>query len=376
MNKLFTILFLLACSSVFAKLIKVSPDTSVFRYIGRFDLSNPSKPQFAHSGNQIEFQFKGPEILVGLSDISSGGSENKNYFNVIVNGKVVDVIACGQGLKYYPIKLAQIDSFNTIEIFKRTEASCAIAVFHGVKYEIGEIKKTKSKQRKIEWIGDSFMAGYGNVLAIAPPPNGNPSTGFHAENENGYEAFGAITSRKLKADYSSVVVSGHGVYRNFDLSQEGTLPKVYSLIFQEEGYTGKPYNFDFQPDLIVIKIGTNDFGAEMQKPPVMADSIRFVKAYLGFLDEVIQKNPNSKIVLTVGGGLTDYFPAGLKRLSRFRSWVKEVERKEESKYKIEIGFFEFQPMQPPYGEDWHPTIQAQQKFANEITPYLKQFMNW
>jgi len=27
-------------------------------------------------------------------------------------------------------------------------------------------------------------------------------------------------------------------------------------------------------------------------------------------------------------------------------------------------------------EDWHPTVLSQQKFANEITPYLREFMGW
>ena len=89
-----------------------------------------------------------------------------------------------------------------------------------------------------------------------------------------------------------------------------------------------------------------------------------------------QKNPQAKIVLAVGGGLTDFYPQGLQRLSRYKSWVKSVLQKAEKKHSNTFGFFEFQPQNPPYGEDWHPTIISQQKFANEITPYLREFMGW
>lgn len=267
------------------------------------------------------------------------------------------------------------DSFSLVQVFKRTEFQCALASFHGVKYEHGEFKKSLPNQRKIEWIGDSFMAGYGNLVSIAAPPKGNPSTGFHAENEDGYQGFGAISSRLLNADYASIVYSGNGVYRNFDLGEELTLPKIYPLIYPKE-IGGEPYDFSYDPDLIVIKIGTNDFGAEMKKSPVMADSARFVSTYISFLKTVHEKNPKAKIVVAVGGGITDFFPSGLNRLTRFRNWVKKAKMEFENQSDLTPGFFEFQPQKPPYGEDWHPTVYSQQKFAAEISPYLKTFMNW
>lgn len=375
MNKLLLLLFCLMNTYAFSKLIKQEPSEDVFTYIGRFDLSNPKKPQFAHSGNQIEFQFKGNELRVGLSDISNGGPENKNLFNVVINGQIKQVIENSLATKFHKIEVNSPDSFVNVEIFKRTEASCAIAVFHGVKYEIGEFKKSVSKSRRIEWVGDSFLVGYGNLVTVAAPPAGNPSTGFHAANQDGYYGFGAITSRSLHANYSCIGVSGHGVYRNFDTAEEGTLPKVYPFLFPSDGVQ-QSYHFSYNPDLIVLKIGTNDFGAEMNDPNNLADSTRFVSTYLKFLKYVTEKNPNSKIVLVVGGGITDYFPAGLKRLTRFRSWVETVKLESEKLYLNTFGFFEFKAQTAPYGEDWHPTVKSQQKFASEITPYLKAFMNW
>ncbi len=138
----------------------------------------------------------------------------------------------------------------------------------------------------------------------------------------------------------------------------------------------KEYDFSFNPDLIVIKIGTNDFGGEMNVPPDMTDSLSFSDAYMEFLQYVTQKNPNAKIVLAVGGGITDFYPIGLKRLSRFKSWVKIIKEIADKEFSNKFGFFEFQPQNPPYGEDWHPTLISQKKFAAEITPYLIEFMKW
>ncbi len=369
------ILMVLINSCAFSKLKKKEPTTDIFTYTGRFDLSDPQKPQFAHSGNQIVFQFKGDELRIGLSHKSNEDAGNKNFFCVIINNKVTQVLESTLDVKYHEIEINSPDSFVNIEVFKRTEASCGIAVFHGVEYEIGELKKSPIIKRSIEWIGDSFLVGYGNLVSIEPPPEGNPSTGFHAVNENGYLGFGAIATRALKANYSCVGMSGRGVYRNFDTSEEWTIPKVYPFLFPKDESL-KKYDFSYKQDLIVVKIGTNDFGPEIRSHYNLADSGRFVSTYLEFLKFVTEQNPNSKIVLAMGGGITDYFPVGSKRLSRFRSWVKTIKIEAQKKYLNTFGFFEFNLQESPYGEDWHPTVKSQEKFANEITPFLREFMNW
>ena len=367
------LLFTSICS--FAKIMKLKPSSEIFRYVGRFDTTNLGKVKFAHSGNQIEFQFKGHSFEIGFSDISSDSIEYKNFFSVIINGSIKQVVEVTPYLKYHQILVNSPDSFSTIEIFKRTEAVSAIAVFYGLKYTNGEFRKQPSKKRRIEWIGDSFLVGYGNLVSMEPSNKLIPTAGFNPINQDGYFAFGAIASRLLIADFSCVGLSGRGVYRNFDKSENATIPKTYSKVYPSKGIEIE-YSFSFNPHLIVIAIGKNDFGGELSIPPDMTDSLRFVKTYFKFLELIIKNNPNTRIVLAVGGGLTDSYPKNSQRLSRFRSWVKAVKSVAEKNFSNTFGFFEFQLQKPPYGENWHPTVSSQQKFANEITPYLRQFMGW
>tara|TARA_Y100001934_G_scaffold283622_1_gene404885 strand:+ start:3641 stop:4771 length:1131 start_codon:yes stop_codon:yes gene_type:complete len=368
--------FFLISINTFSKYYEIKSSSDLFRYIGRFDLSDTQNVKFAHSGNQIEFLFKGKNFRVGLKDtLVKDGGENTNYYNITINGTVKYVVQGTSNLKYHEIEINSMDSFSRVEIFKKTEAICGTAIFYGIRFKEGKIKKTEAKKRRVEWVGDSFLVGYGNRVSIEIPPEGNPNTGFHSINQDGYFAFGAIVSRNLNADFSCVGVSGRGVYRNFDGSQNGTIPKVYRKLYPGHELE-KEYDFSFNPDLIVIKIGTNDFGGEMNVPPDMTDSLSFSDAYMEFLQYVTQKNPNAKIVLAVGGGITDFYPIGLKRLSRFKSWVKIIKEIADKEFSNKFGFFEFQPQNPPYGEDWHPTLISQKKFAAEITPYLIEFMKW
>lgn len=371
MNKVLFFCFL----SLGSFAIKVSALDSNFTYTGRFDLNKGKVISFGYTGSKIEFDFKGEDLRVGLSDLSDGFPEHENYYNVIINGKVLDVIKATVGLKYYKIDLPSTHMFYRIEIFKRTEAICAIGVFHGVKFNEGELRKSNSIKRNIEWIGDSFLCGYGNMVSNNPPPNGNPSTGFHAKNENGYESFGAITSRALAANFYSVAISGRGVSRNFDGSTTGVIPSVYASIYPDS-LRSTHYSFQTNQDLVVIKLSTNDFGPEIQSPPILLDSTSFVQAYLSFIDIVVKHNPEAKIILAIGGGLSDWYPSGLKRLSRCRSWVNVILNESKLVHSNKFAFFEFKTISAPYGEDWHPTIKSQNKMAKEVTPFIKEFMDW
>jgi lysophospholipase L1-like esterase len=373
MNKVLLVfcLFLSFCS--FA--VKVAPSDSNFTYTGRFDFSAKKVVSFGYTGAKIKFDFKGEVLSIGLSDWSDGFAEHENYYNIILNGKVIDVVKATAGLKYYKIDLPSNDIFYKIEIFKRTEVACAIGVFHGVKFNVGELRKSINIKRNIEWVGDSFLCGYGNMVSNNPPPNGNPSTGFHAKNENGYESFGAITSRALAANFYSVAISGRGVSRNFDGSTTGVIPSIYELIYPDS-LGAKHYYFEINQDLVVIKLSTNDFGPEIQSPAILLDSTSFVKAYLSFIDIVVKHNPEAKIILAIGGGLSDGYPLGLKRLSRCRSWVNVILNESKLAHSNKFAFFEFKTISAPYGEDWHPTIKSQNKMAKEVTPFIKEFMDW
>jgi len=147
MVRIVTVLLFFVSYYSSAKIIWIEPSSNIFSYVGRFDLTSLKKVKFAHSGNQIEFQFKGNSFHIGFSNIYFEGIENKNFFSVIINGKVKQVIEGTSYLKYHKVEVNSPDSFSNVEIFKRTEALSAIAVFHGVEYTQGEFRAKASKKR-------------------------------------------------------------------------------------------------------------------------------------------------------------------------------------------------------------------------------------
>lgn len=366
---------ILLCFSVSGKDFIINANNENVTVIGRADFKN-GKTIFSHAGVQLKFNFKGEYLAVGLSDIRDDLPESLNFYNIYINDSLVEVIKVIPLKKWYNINYSFKNRIVEVVIFKRTEAMCAGGVFHGLKVNEGaEIYKEKLKSRKIEWIGDSFTAGYGNLVSNATPPNGNPTTGFHAKNEDNSRAWGAIASKILNAEYMCTAFSGKGIYRNYDNSEEGTMPKIYNLI--NPVISNEKWNFSrYQPDLIVVNLGQNDFGPETQKIPLMTDSARFTKVYLELLEKIKNNNSKAKILIIIGGGLSDDYPADFKRLSRSRLWLKNISRIFNDKHYNGCAFFELQTITSPYGEDWHPSLKSHQHMADQVVLFIKKFMNW
>lgn len=367
--------FILLCFSVSGKDFIINANNENVTLIGRADFKN-SKTIFSHAGVQLKFNFKGEYLAVGLSDIRDDLPESLNFYNIYINDSLIEVIKVIPLKKWYNINYSFKNRIVEVVIFKRTEAMCAAGVFHGLKVNEGaEIYKEKLKSRKIEWIGDSFTAGYGNLVSNATPPNGNPTTGFHAKNEDNSRAWGAIASKILNAEYMCTAFSGKGIYRNYDNSEEGTITKIYNLI--NPVISNEKWNFSrYQPDLIVVNLGQNDFGPETQKIPLMTDSVRFTKVYLELLETIKKNNSKAKILIIIGGGLSDDYPADFKRLSRSRLWLKNIARIFNDKHYNGCALFELQTITSPYGEDWHPSLKSHQHMADQVVLFIKNFMNW
>jgi lysophospholipase L1-like esterase len=359
----------------FGKSVVVNANNENISIIGRADFK-AQYPTFSHAGIQIKFNFKGESLAVGLSDITDGFEEHLNYYNIYINDTLVSVLEIKPLGKWYDIDYSFNNRTVEVMIFKRTEAMCAGGVFEGLKVDEGAIiSKSKAKTKKIEWIGDSFTAGYGNMISNAAPPKGNPNTGFHAINEDNSKAWGALASKTLNAEYMCTAFSGLGIYRNYDNSEDTTILNIYEQV--TPGVLNVKWNFSlYQPDLVVVNVGQNDFGPETYAPVVMTDSLRFSTAYLALLKQVKSHNPKAKILIAIGGGLSDFYPKGFKRLTRSRAWLKTIANTFNESYPNSCSTFELKTISPPYGEDWHPTLNSHKLMAGQAVVAIKNVMNW
>jgi lysophospholipase L1-like esterase len=346
------------------------------RYSGRIDFTDPASPTFWFPGVSIKANFQGPAIDVVIRDNASGGAQSTNYYNVIIDDVLHTVLRVQSSDTLYRIARNLSDTNHKIELFKRTESQVGSSSFRGFCLQANKNLLPADNQpvRKIEFIGDSYTCGYGNEAAIPAPPTADPNTGFHSVNENNYTAWGAILGRDLNAEYHCTAYSGRGLYRNNTGFTSGTLPSIYNRINPDN--TSSTWNTsNYVPDVIVIHLGTNDFAPEQTASPAMVDSATFVNTYIHFITTLRGYYPLAQIICIRPNSQTDYYPVGLKTLTRMTNYVKAVTNHFIG-IDANVSYFALTPQTAPYGEDWHPSAATHQSMAAQLKPFIQTKTGW
>jgi len=178
------------------------------RSVGRFDVSNPQGLSFDWTGVYLQFNFKGTECAVKMSDTGH------NYYNVLVDelpAKVIDVKSDTTIVIAHKLK----NKVHKIQIYKRTEGNQGIGTFKGILIsEKGKMMPwNEIPSRKIEFIGNSITCGYGTE-GKSKSERWSPAT------ENNYQSYAPIMARAFKADYHIVAHSGMEVVRNYGYKEK------------------------------------------------------------------------------------------------------------------------------------------------------------
>ncbi|WP_157447051.1 SGNH/GDSL hydrolase family protein [Cytophaga aurantiaca] len=340
---------------------------------------------FSNSGSSITFGTSTPDVSVLIESLSEPTNPNLNWLLVLVNDSCHTKFSLKPGKHSYALDLPSTKSNTwTITLVKITESHIGRVNCYG--FEIPEKesgmefrpmvtywgKEYYDKNTIIQFIGNSITCGYGNMLSIAPPPNGTPLTGFHSENENAYMSYAMQTARNLRAIPMLVSFSGKGMYRNFDSDTNETMPKIYDRIHLQDSvsaiWEGDPVR-ETATSLIVINLGTNDYFGESRNEH-LNDAV-FVKTYIKFVSKIINLYPDSKIICVNGPMLNNNFPAGKKCWTRIQASIIKVQEHFYAMGDKRVYTFFFTPQSAPYGEDYHPSLATHTKMAEELTTFIR-----
>ena len=185
----------------------------------------------------------------------------------------------------------------------------------------GSFEKIEEPGLRIEFIGDSITSGEGGM---GPVEEQDWVSGcFDAINNYGY-----LTAKALGADYESFSQSGYGYMWGWYGNHDENMPKYYDQICGllakgKAAETGahEAYDFkSFEPDFVVVNLGTNDVGAYSENGQESAKAMRFVNTHVldengaipskdaellrkgatDFLKHIREKRPNAKILWVYG----------------------------------------------------------------------------
>jgi hypothetical protein len=173
---------------------------------------------------------------------------------------------------------------HKIRIGKRNETETTRGRFGGFVARDGGtvLPPPGPRARQIEFIGDSYTAGYGNESASreCDPPE-------IARTSNANVSFGALVARHFDADYQLNAYSGLGVVRNWN----GRFPESSYRSYYDRAVVADAGDVwvnpgTWRPSLIVVGLGVNDFSTEIQTGEAWTQESRreaYVQAYRGFL---------------------------------------------------------------------------------------------
>ncbi len=340
----------------FAGAVDTIPATdTLIEYTGRIDFTNPEAPTFSYSGMSIRACFTGTSIAIIMND-----NVGQNYYNLILDGKLLDTVRITTGKKTYQIADGLQDTTHEIELFKRTEEMFGKTQFFGFVADQGSLLTpitTDNRTRLMEYIGNSITCGYGNEGVLGQS--------FGPTTENHFMTYAAITSRNFSARHLAVCKSGIGIYRNYDGPAAGNtdcMTNYYTRIFL---YDENPkYSFAEEPDLVCINLGTNDFST------TGGDSAKYVSNYFRLIDTIQTKYSMPDIVCLLGPMLSG------SALSNVRRYLEFIADSANRKGKGNVSFFEMSAETGDLGIDYHPTVAQHQRNAQELTSYIKSLKGW
>jgi lysophospholipase L1-like esterase len=343
-------LTVLCLSALLVAELTVSPDNPNLQYSGRIDFTDPKAPRFDWPGISILAVLDGTSVTFLLED---GG----NDFNLIVDGVFRTNFVTARGKAEYALA-GMKKGVHTVLLTKRTEALFGVTIFRGLRIpdNCRVLAPPSMPARRIEFIGASWVCGYGNEGAGLKCPNLRPT-------ENNYLAFGPMACRDLNAEYHIVAYSGRGVVRNYgdpEKKSSEPMPLYFDRILQNDKYL----SWDFSrwiPDVVVVNLGVNDYSTEPNP-----DEDFFVNGYVKFLGRIRSCYPSAPIVCFNDLGWP-YYADNVK---------KAVEMRQKQGDKL-ISFASYPSFKPEeMGCDYHPKVAGHRVIADVLTKYLRQLMKW
>lgn len=243
--------------------------------------------------------------------------------------------------------------FGTVKLYSLQMASNACRVVKESRAEVA------TKGPRIEFIGDSLSCGYGI--------EGESPCKFSAKTENALLAFPVITAQMLNAqEYSLLCYSGKGVVRNYGAPTR-TSPDPFPVYYNRTLATVRDYTWDFksssfQPDIVVITLGGNDFSTAPQP-----HYDEYAYGYHRLLDHVQRVNSPRKVTIFAVCG-----PLSHNCYGNFTQRVVQ-DRSDPLVHFVNL-FGVFDPVDPgPHmGCDGHPNVRGNYLMAKRLSEAIQK----
>lgn len=355
-------LLLSACSSEPANVSGTDPR---IEWTGRSLASATGVTRFSWPAVQFRVRFEGSGLDARIEDTPFPDDDlQTDYLAVEVDGIPRDKLKLRAGVRRYRLASGLDPGTHVLVVTKRSEPLVGTVALHGL-YEDGRTRilpPPPRRIRRIEAVGDSMMAGYGNEAA-----DPDSDCQFDPREQDASRTFVANAARLLDAELVVQAWSGKGIYRNYLASDKAAMPQLYGRILP--GVDSEEIAADYSPQAIVVGLGTNDFVAGMP------DRQRFIGEYHQLIRKVRDAARNALVVIVLGPMLTDDYPvAGARRAAR--EWLGQLRQELLDAGVKTVVVEQTWSQDEPRGCGGHPGLATHARFGTELASVLHENLDW
>ena len=305
---------------------------------GRWALENGRARVSAPAGS-VSFAFEGTEASLEL--------EGEARWLVEIDGQEAGTVLSRER-KLYRIAENLSEGIHRATVSKMTETELGSVSLYSVRADTVKLQPAFPK-RQIEFIGDSYTVGFGNMAR-------DPITGNAFSTTDATKSYGALLAGKLGAAFAINAYSGRGLVQNFmGIAPRWTIPELYRFTLGGEAPLKNSPLWDFSrfsPETVCLFIGINDFQGEFPHPTAEA----FDTAYSRFLDFLRERNPKARFILLS----TEVFP-----VNTLPERIESVLAKEISRGNRDIAHL-FLETPRNRGLDFHPSAERHRQMAEAL----------
>lgn len=297
-------------------------------------------------GSGANFRFSG-EALEAVIEAETGDS----WLNVAL-GEETRPLKLRQGRHAYTFTGHSNGEPPEVRLVRRTGPQTGAVTFHG--FRGGGLEPIEPPERRILILGDSITVGYG---VLGP----DETCAYSPETEDHEATYAASLRRAFGAEVHAIAISGRGLVRNWDGGEGAHMREVWAWLTPEGGVwdAGR-----FQPDAILIALGTNDFST--------ADpGDAFTEEYTSLLRNLADGYPGAALYAVTGPLLPPDIRTRLE--TAVDQAVASFAAGGGTASRISLPLAEDGHV---YGCDWHPGRDTQALMARILIDSLSADLDW
>ncbi|HVZ98910.1 MAG TPA: GDSL-type esterase/lipase family protein [Caulobacterales bacterium] len=316
-----------------------------YRTMGRYAEASGGGATFAWPASGVEARFVGTRLVASIEDSGS------TIMDLDVDGAMTQ-LHLQSGTRDYTLFSSPTRGEHYVRLTRRSEGGSGLTTIHAMNVD-GEWRAPPAHAHRILFIGDSITVGYGAAGA-------DEHCTYSVETSPPFDTYAARTAAAFDAEFHIVAISGRGVVRNYDGFEAPHMPELIDAALPDHA----EMHWDaarFQPELIVINLGANDFSTADPGPT-------FEPRYLDMLRTLRARYPHARIFTAFG---PEHREDAIPRITAItESYNREAHEN--------VSFVYLPPAESGriFGCDWHPGEDTHARMAEALEEKIARDLGW